>query len=61
VLLGALSAQLDTPVKDWLAVIESRVPQKHVEANRKAFPFGPGARDTGKSERARRSHAYLES
>jgi len=40
VLLGALSAQLDTPAEDWLAVIESRVPQKHVETNRKAFFAG---------------------
>src|SRR3990172_3914155 len=40
VLLGALSAQLDAPAEDWLAVIESRVPQKHVETNRKAFFAG---------------------
>ncbi|HET7091476.1 MAG TPA: indolepyruvate oxidoreductase subunit beta [Anaerolineae bacterium] len=40
VLLGALSAQIDTPAEDWLAVIESRVPQKHVETNRRAFYAG---------------------
>ncbi len=40
VLLGALSAQLDVPVGDWLAVIESLVPQKHVEVNRRAFFTG---------------------
>jgi indolepyruvate ferredoxin oxidoreductase beta subunit len=40
VLLGALSAQLDVPVGDWLAVIESLVPQKHVEVNCRAFFTG---------------------
>lgn len=40
VLLGALSAQLDVPPDDWLAVIESRVPQRHVDVNRKAFLAG---------------------
>ena len=40
VLLGALSAQLAVPEADWLAVIESRVPQKHVEVNRQAFFIG---------------------
>ncbi len=40
VLLGALSAQLDVPVGDWLAVIEALVPQKHVEVNRRAFFAG---------------------
>lgn len=40
VLLGALSAQLDAPAADWLAVIESRVPPRHVEVNRQAFAAG---------------------
>jgi indolepyruvate ferredoxin oxidoreductase, beta subunit len=40
VLLGALSAQLAVPEADWLAVIESRVPHKHVEVNRQAFFAG---------------------
>ena len=40
VLLGALSTQLDVPVADWLAVIETRVPPKHVEVNRRAFFAG---------------------
>jgi len=40
VLLGALSSQLDVPAEDWLAVIESRVPPKHVETNRRAFFTG---------------------
>jgi indolepyruvate ferredoxin oxidoreductase, beta subunit len=40
VLLGALSAQLAVPEADWLAVIASRVPPKHVEVNRQAFFAG---------------------
>lgn len=40
VLLGALSAQLDVPADDWLASIESRVPPRHAEINRKAFFIG---------------------
>ncbi len=40
VLLGALSAQLAVPEADWLAVIESRVPRKHVGVNRRAFFAG---------------------
>jgi indolepyruvate ferredoxin oxidoreductase beta subunit len=40
VLLGALSKHLDVSEKDWLAVIEERVPKKHVELNRKAFKAG---------------------
>ena len=40
VLLGALSAQLAVPEADWLAVIASRVPHKHVEVNRQAFFAG---------------------
>jgi indolepyruvate ferredoxin oxidoreductase beta subunit len=38
--LGALSAQLAVPEADWLAVIEARVPRKHVEVNRQAFFAG---------------------
>jgi indolepyruvate ferredoxin oxidoreductase beta subunit len=40
VLLGALSTQLEVPVADWLAVIESRVPPRHVDVNRQAFFAG---------------------
>jgi indolepyruvate ferredoxin oxidoreductase beta subunit len=40
VLLGALSAQLEMPEADWLAVISDRVPERHVETNRKAFLAG---------------------
>jgi len=40
ILLGALSAQMEMPPEDWLAVIEARVPQKHVEVNRQAFFAG---------------------
>jgi indolepyruvate ferredoxin oxidoreductase beta subunit len=40
VLLGALSTQLEVPVADWLAVIESRVPSRHVDVNRQAFFAG---------------------
>jgi indolepyruvate ferredoxin oxidoreductase beta subunit len=40
VLLGALSAQLAVPEAAWLAVIEARVPRKHVDVNRQAFFAG---------------------
>ncbi len=40
VILGALSAQMDIPPSDWLAMIEARVKQQHVETNRKAFFAG---------------------
>ena len=40
VLLGALSAELDVAPEDWLAVIETKVPQKHKEVNREAFLAG---------------------
>lgn len=40
ILLGALAAQLKIPAEDWLAVIESRVPPKHIELNRQAFFAG---------------------
>jgi indolepyruvate ferredoxin oxidoreductase beta subunit len=40
VLLGALSAQVDVPAIDWQSAIESRVPEKHVQANRNAFLAG---------------------
>lgn len=40
VLLGALSAQMGMTPDDWLPVITARVPQKHVELNRKAFFAG---------------------
>ena len=40
VLIGALSTFLGIPAETWLAVIESRVPPKHVELNRQAFLRG---------------------
>jgi indolepyruvate ferredoxin oxidoreductase beta subunit len=40
VLLGALSRHLDVPEKQWLEVIEKRVPKKYVDLNRKAFAAG---------------------
>jgi indolepyruvate ferredoxin oxidoreductase beta subunit len=42
VLLGALSRHLDVPEKQWLDVIEERVPKKYVELNRRAFAAGRG-------------------
>ncbi|HEY5669465.1 MAG TPA: indolepyruvate oxidoreductase subunit beta [Anaerolineales bacterium] len=40
VLLGALSSELDLDPEAWITVIESKVPQRHKEANRKAFLAG---------------------
>jgi indolepyruvate ferredoxin oxidoreductase, beta subunit len=40
VLLGALSARMDSPAEPWLEVISERVPPKHVELNRRAFEEG---------------------
>jgi len=40
VLLGALSRHLDVPEKQWLDVIEERVPKKYLELNRRAFAAG---------------------
>jgi indolepyruvate ferredoxin oxidoreductase beta subunit len=40
ILLGALSTHLDVPEKDWIKVVEQRVPKKYVELNRKAFGAG---------------------
>jgi indolepyruvate ferredoxin oxidoreductase beta subunit len=40
VLLGALSRHLAVPEKQWLDVIEERVPKKYVELNRRAFAAG---------------------
>jgi indolepyruvate ferredoxin oxidoreductase beta subunit len=40
VILGALSAALEMDPQAWLEVIEKRVPQKHIEVNRKAFHAG---------------------
>jgi indolepyruvate ferredoxin oxidoreductase beta subunit len=40
VLLGALSRHLDVPEKQWLDVIEERVPKKYIELNRRAFAAG---------------------
>ncbi len=42
VLLGALSAHLELDPAVWLAVIERRVPPRHVETNRRAFWAGRG-------------------
>mgnify|MGYP001271655580 CR=1 FL=1 len=40
VLLGALSALLDLDESQWDAVLEQRVPAKHLELNRRAFRAG---------------------
>jgi indolepyruvate ferredoxin oxidoreductase beta subunit len=40
VLLGALAAQLDVPESDWMAVVEARVPERHIDVNRDAFRAG---------------------
>lgn len=40
VLLGALSTFLDVPEQIWLQAIETRVPPKYVELNRRAFSRG---------------------
>jgi indolepyruvate ferredoxin oxidoreductase beta subunit len=41
VLLGALSARLDTvPPETWLQVVEGRVPARFVDVNREAFRLG---------------------
>lgn len=40
VMLGALSALMTIPPQDWLAVIETAVPAKSLEINRKAFNAG---------------------
>lgn len=40
VLLGALTALLDIELDQWDAVLEMRVPAKHLELNRKAFHAG---------------------
>lgn len=40
VLLGALSALLDIDPAHWDAVLELRVPAKHLELNRRAFQAG---------------------
>lgn len=40
VLLGALSATLDFPNEDWLAVLDQAVPKKSRETNRNAFAAG---------------------
>jgi indolepyruvate ferredoxin oxidoreductase beta subunit len=42
ILIGALSAHLEIDPAVWLAVIERRVPPKHVEKNRLAFWAGRG-------------------
>jgi len=40
VLLGALSAELDVEPEHWLTIIESKVPERYKEVNRKAFLAG---------------------
>lgn len=40
VILGALSAWLDTPEEAWLAAVEAHVPPKALEVNRTAFRLG---------------------
>jgi indolepyruvate ferredoxin oxidoreductase beta subunit len=44
VLLGALSTKIKTVSPEiWLGVIESKVPEKYIELNRKAFQLGRAA------------------
>lgn len=43
VILGALSALLDTDAAPWLDVIEKRVPPKFIALNQKAFEAGRSA------------------
>lgn len=40
VILGALSALLDTPAESWLEAVQAHVPARAVEVNRKAFMLG---------------------
>lgn len=40
VLLGALSAHIEVEPEVWLSIIESAIPLKYVEINRKAFMAG---------------------
>jgi len=39
-ILGALSALLDTPEKEWLKAVRAHVPEKHLAVNDKAFLAG---------------------
>ena len=41
-LLGVLSRELDIPESTWLAALEATLPEKLLEANRKAFALGRG-------------------
>lgn len=43
VLLGALSDLLELPESEWDAILEMRVPPKHLELNKKAFKAGQEA------------------
>jgi indolepyruvate ferredoxin oxidoreductase beta subunit len=40
IVLGMAARHMDFPLEDWLAVIESTVPPKTVEINKKAFMVG---------------------
>ena len=40
IVLGAVSAWMDIPLEDWMAVVEARVPKKHLAINQKAFLAG---------------------
>ncbi len=40
VLLGVLAHYLDIPLEIWERVIETRVPSKYIEVNKKAFQLG---------------------
>ncbi len=40
VLIGALSSQLEVSPEHWLTVIKSKVPERHIEVNQKAFLAG---------------------
>ena len=43
VLIGRLSRSFDFALEEWLAAIESSVPEKYLELNRKAFLLGRDA------------------
>ena len=43
VLMGKLSTYFDIPTEEWLRTIETSVPEKFLEMNKKAFTLGANA------------------
>ena len=43
VLMGRLSTYFDIPEEEWLQTIETSVPEKFLEMNKKAFTLGANA------------------